>query len=67
MPILFTAVFGLVALLAVLLLWVLLGGNEYRRRTGHARTATPAAPQPAPAPKTGEGSDGDPSSGGDAE
>ena len=67
MPILFTAVFGLVALLAVLLLWVLLGGNEYRRRTGHARTAAPASTPPAPEPKKGEGSDGDISSGGDAE
>lgn len=57
MSILFTAVFGLVALLAVLLLWVLLGGNEYRRRTGHVHSARPAAPQPAPAPKMSEGSD----------
>lgn len=67
MPILFTAVFGLVALLAVLLLWVLLGGNEYRRRTGHAGKAAPVVTPPAPEPKTGEGSDGDTSSGGDAE
>jgi|GEM_PF-3573816 len=61
MPILFTAVFGLVALLAVLLLWVLLGGKDYRRRTAHVRK--PVVTPPAPEPKRGEGSDGDPASG----
>jgi len=47
MPILFTAVFGLVALLAVLLIWVLVGGNDYRQRTGYKRRASPATPTPA--------------------
>lgn len=53
MPILFTAVFGLVALLAVLLIWVLMSGPSMRRRGGDGGgSAAPVVTPPATPAKT---------------